>query len=136
LGFAVLGGLTTLHLWRKYGLEKRALRLKQCLTLNLLLFGTAVVFRYLLDGRLEGMLFGSTVVATEVILFVLYCGALLRMKVRWAVELTARLGLPGGIIGTRHDPATDGLEKSAEMGQANGTGRTTDGRSAAGLLKP
>ncbi len=107
LGFVVLGGLTVLHLWRKYRLEKQALRLKQCLILNLLLFGSALVFRYLCDGRLEGMRFGSAVIAVELLLFVLYCGALLRMKVQWVVELVARLGLPSGAgsIGTRGNPA-------------------------------
>lgn len=106
LGLVVLGGLTVLHLWRKYRLEKQALRLKQSLILNLLLFGSALVFRYLVDGRLEGMLFGPAVIAVELVLFVLYCGALLRLKVRWALELVGRLGLPGGLgaTGSRSSP--------------------------------
>jgi O-antigen/teichoic acid export membrane protein len=91
LGFFVLGALTVVFLWKLCHFEIKAFMFRECLLLNIVLITIVFVLKYYLNST-----FGRTGVfaagaVAEILVLLVYCGILWKLRVRWMLELKERI---------------------------------------------
>ena len=91
LGFWTLGFFTVRFLWVLYDVKLRDFFILRTVFLNLLFLGLALLVKYWLELRLNGLNLLISAFIIESILTFFYCYILWKSSVKWTIELVGRV---------------------------------------------